>query len=65
MTTMICRSVSSRAPTYCACRRTVGIKWMIRPGSGDLPVGQLEAQNRFPNGSGMPSFASSKGKMDI
>lgn len=35
---------------------------MIRPGSGDLPVGQLDAQNRLPNGSGMPSFASSEGQ---
>ena len=39
--------------------RTEGIKWMMRPGSGDLPVGQLEAQNLLPNGRGMPSLASS------
>lgn len=32
--------------------RTEGIKWMIRPGSGDLPVGQFDAQNLLPNGSG-------------
>jgi hypothetical protein len=32
---------------------------MINPGSGDLPVGQFEAQNLFPNGKGIPSFASS------
>lgn len=29
------------------------------PGSGDFPVGQFDAQNLFPKGSGMPSFASS------
>lgn len=32
---------------------------MISPGSGVLPVGQFDAQKRFPKGSGMPSFASS------
>lgn len=32
---------------------------MINPGSGDFPVGQFEAQNLFPNGRGIPSFASS------
>jgi hypothetical protein len=32
---------------------------MINPGSGDFPVGQFEAQNLFPNGKGIPSFASS------
>lgn len=31
----------------------------MSPGSGDLPVGQLDAQTLLPNGSGMPSFASS------
>jgi hypothetical protein len=38
---------------------TEGIKCMINPGSGDFPVGQFEAQNLFPNGRGIPSFASS------
>lgn len=38
---------------------TEGIKCTINPGSGDLPVGQLDAQKRLPNGKGMPSFASS------
>jgi len=38
---------------------TEGIRWIINPGSGDLPVGQFEAQNLFPNGRGIPSFASS------
>ena len=32
---------------------------MIRPGSGDLPVGQFDAQKRLPPGRGTPSFASS------
>ena len=32
---------------------------MMRPGKGDFPVGQLDAQNLFPNGRGMPSLASS------
>lgn len=54
-----------RAPACCACGRTEGIKWMIRPGSGDLPVGQLDAQNRFPNGRGIPSLASSERGMRI
>ena len=39
---------------------TEGIKWTIRPGSGDLPVGQFDAQKRLPKGSGMPSLANSK-----
>lgn len=38
---------------------TDGIKCIISPGRGDLPVGQFEAQNLFPKGSGSPSFASS------
>ena len=38
---------------------TDGIMWMMSPGRGDLPVGQLDAQKRLPKGSGMPSFASS------
>ena len=32
---------------------------MMSPGSGDLPVGQFDAQNLLPKGRGMPSFASS------
>ena len=32
---------------------------MMSPGRGDLPEGQFDAQKRLPNGSGMPSFASS------
>lgn len=65
MMTMICECVSGGPPTCCACGRTEGIKWMIRPGSGDLPVGQLDAQNRFPNGRGIPSLASSDGEVSI
>ena len=38
---------------------TEGIRWTIRPGSGDLPVGQFDAQNLLPNGNGIPSLASS------
>jgi hypothetical protein len=38
---------------------TDGIRWIISPGKGDLPVGQFDAQNRFPKGRGTPSFASS------
>ena len=38
---------------------TEGIRCIINPGRGDSPVGQLDAQNLFPNGSGIPSFASS------
>lgn len=38
---------------------TDGIRCTISPGSGDFPVGQFDAQNLFPKGSGMPSFASS------
>lgn len=38
---------------------TDGIRWTINPGRGDFPVGQFDAQNLFPNGSGIPSFASS------
>ena len=34
---------------------------MMRPGKGDFPVGQFDAQNLFPNGRGIPSFASSVG----
>lgn len=44
--------------------RTVKMKWMSRPGKGDFLVGKLEAQNRLPNGNGIPSFASSKGLLD-
>ena len=32
---------------------------MSRPGSGDFPVGQFDAQKRLPPGRGTPSFASS------
>ena len=32
---------------------------MSRPGRGDLPVGQFDAQKRLPPGRGIPSFASS------
>jgi len=32
---------------------------MMSPGSGDLPVGQLDAQKRLPKGRGTPSLASS------
>lgn len=32
---------------------------MMSPGSGDLPVGQFDAQNLLPKGRGIPSFASS------
>lgn len=38
---------------------TVIMKWISRPGKGDLLVGQLDAQNLLPNGNGIPSFASS------
>jgi hypothetical protein len=31
----------------------------MSPGSGDFPVGQFDAQNLLPKGSGTPSFASS------
>ena len=44
---------------------TDGIRCTIRPGRGDLPVGQFEAQNLLPNGSGTPSLASSGIKRDI
>lgn len=47
------------ADFYYQVRLTDGIRWMMSPGSGDFPVGQLDAQNRLPNGSGTPSFASS------
>ena len=43
-----------------SCKLTDGIKCTMRPGSGDFPVGQLEAQNRLPKGRGIPSFASSE-----
>ena len=39
--------------------RTEGIRWTIRTGSGDFPVGQFDAQNRLPKGNGIPSLASS------
>ncbi len=38
-------------------RRTEGIKCTIRPGNGDLPVGQFDAQNLLPKGSGIPAEA--------
>ena len=36
-----------------------GIKLMMSPGKGALPVGQFDAQNLLPNGRGIPSLASS------
>ena len=39
--------------------RTVPMKYSNSPGRGDFPVGQFEAQKRYPNGIGIPSFASS------
>jgi hypothetical protein len=39
---------------------TDGMRCTISPGRGDLPVGQFEAQNLLPNGSGTPSLASSR-----
>lgn len=35
------------------------IQWMSRPGNGTNPVGQFDAQNLFPPGRGIPSFATS------
>ena len=56
------RSSVSRFPTDSEDRvLTEGIKWMIRPGKGDFPVGQFDAQNLLPNGRGIPSLASSVG----
>ena len=37
---------------------TVTMRCMRSPGKGAFCVGQFEAQNRLPNGSGKPSFAS-------
>lgn len=49
--------------------RTEGTKCSTSPGKGVFPVGQLDAQKRFPKGSGRPSFASSGediiGKMNM
>jgi hypothetical protein len=39
--------------------RTEGMRCTMSPGSGDFPVGQFDAQNLLPKGSGTPSFASS------
>ena len=41
---------------------TDGMKCKIRPGRGDFPVGQFDAQNSLPNGNGMPSLANSSSK---
>ena len=38
---------------------------MMRPGKGDFPVGQFDAQNLFPNGRGIPSLASSVGSTRV
>jgi len=43
---------------------TDGMRCTINPGSGDFPVGQFEAQNLFPNGSGTPSLANSMDETD-
>ena len=40
-------------------KHTDGMSCTISPGRGDFPVGQFEAQNILPNGSGTPSLASS------
>ena len=54
------RSVISMLPTDNHDHvHTEGIKWIISPGKGDFPVGQLDAQNLLPNGRGIPSLASS------
>lgn len=45
------------------CGRTEGIMWRTRPGKGDFPVGQFDAQNLLPKGSGRPSLASSAENM--
>ena len=44
---------------------TEGIRWMMSPGSGDLPVGQLDAQKRLPKGRGTPCLASSANRVAI
>lgn len=37
----------------------------MRPGNGDFPVGQVDAQNLLPNGRGIPSFASSVRRVQL
>ena len=46
-------------------KHTHGMSCTISPGRGDLPVGQFEAQNLLPNGSGTPSLASSGMRRDV
>lgn len=58
---MIARDENAAMSVYQPKTLAEGIKWIINPGSGDFPVGQLDAQKRFPKGRGTPSFASSKG----
>jgi hypothetical protein len=46
-------------------KHTDGMRCTISPGRGDLPVGQFDAQNLLPNGSGIPSLASSRMRREM